>query len=126
MIWEMSQEIKKKYDCYQDEFDKETRQEMEEWAKLVDKYAGELQKFDLVCAFCGSHMSDQTVNTDCLENNSMFDSYTYFTIEEPMQHFIHKGRHWFGKPALRNNEIQHSARQSLDAYADQRCDAFLK
>jgi palmitoyltransferase len=25
MIWEMSQEIKKKYDCYQDEFDKETR-----------------------------------------------------------------------------------------------------
>ena len=25
MIWEMSQEIKKKYDCYQDEFDTETR-----------------------------------------------------------------------------------------------------
>lgn len=83
MIWKLSQELKKKYDFYQDEFDKETRNEMEEWAKLVDKYANELKKFDLVCAFCGQHMSDLSVNADCLENNSMFDSYTYFTEEEP-------------------------------------------
>lgn len=47
-------------------------------------------------------MSDLSVNTDCVENNSMFDSYTYFTDEEPQQHFIHKGRHWFGRPSLRN------------------------
>lgn len=56
---------------------------MEEWARLVDKYAHELKKFDLVCAFCGQHMSDLSVNADCLENNSMFDSYTFFTEEEP-------------------------------------------
>jgi len=30
---------------------------MEEWAKLVDKYANELKKYDLVCAFCGQHIS---------------------------------------------------------------------
>lgn len=53
IIWKMSQELKKKYDYYQDEFDKETRNEMEEWAKLVDRYANELKKYDLVCAFCG-------------------------------------------------------------------------
>jgi protein associated with RNAse G/E len=53
VIWKMQQELKKKYDFYQDEFDKETRNEMEEWARLVDKYAAELKKFDLVCAFCG-------------------------------------------------------------------------
>ena len=74
---------------------------MEEWARLVDKYANELKKFDLVCAFCGQHMSDLTVNTDCVENNSMFDAYTYFTDEEPAQHIIHKGRHWFGRPSVR-------------------------
>lgn len=53
VIWKLQQELKKKYDCYQDEFDKETRHEMEEWARLVDKYACELKKFDMVCAFCG-------------------------------------------------------------------------
>jgi len=97
----MSQELKRKYDYYQDEFDKETKNEMEEWARLVDKYASELKKFDMVCAFCGQHMSDLTVNTDCVENNSMFDSYTYFTDDEPPQHIIHKARHWFGRPSLR-------------------------
>jgi hypothetical protein len=46
---------------------------MNEWARLVDKYAGELKRYDLVCAFCGQHMSDNTVNTDCVENNAYFD-----------------------------------------------------
>lgn len=103
VIWKLQQELKKKYDCYQDEFDKETRHEMEEWARLVDKYAGELKKFDMVCAFCGQHMSDLTVNVDCDENNTFFDSNTFFTDEEPEHKFIHKGRHWFGKPSQRQN-----------------------
>jgi palmitoyltransferase len=97
----MSQELKKKYDYYQDEFDRETRNEMEEWAKLVDRYANELKKYDLVCAFCGQHLSDLTANSDCIENNSMFDSYTYFTDEEPPQHIHSKNRHWFSRPSIR-------------------------
>ncbi len=113
----MSQELKKKYDFYQDEFDKETRHEMEEWARLVDKYAHELKKFDLVCAFCGQHMSDISVNADCLENNSMFDSYTFFTEDEPQQHFIHKGRHWFGRPSLRQEQPNNT---------DYRADSFIQ
>lgn len=68
VIWKMSQELKKKYDYYQDEFDKETRHEMNEWARLVDRYASELKKYELVCSFCGQHMSDANVNTDCPEN----------------------------------------------------------
>ena len=79
----MSQELKKKYDFYQEEFDKETRHEMNEWARLVDKYASELKRYDLVCAYCGQHMSDATVNTDCVDNNGYFDGQTYFTDEEP-------------------------------------------
>ena len=41
--------MKKKYDYFQDEFDKETRNEMNEWARLVDKYGSELKKFDMIC-----------------------------------------------------------------------------
>ena len=68
VIWKLSQELKKKYDYFQDEFDKETRNEMNEWARLVDRYGNELKKFELVCAFCGQHLSDQNINTDCQEN----------------------------------------------------------
>jgi hypothetical protein len=60
--------VKQKYDYYQDEFDKETRHEMNEWARLVDRYAAELKKYELVCAFCGEHLSDQNVNENCREN----------------------------------------------------------
>lgn len=81
---------------------------MEEWARLVDKYASELKKFDMVCAFCGQHMSDITVNADCVENNALFDCYTYYTDEEPQQHLIHKGRHWFGTPSGRTLNQQPS------------------
>lgn len=41
---------------------------MNEWARLVDRYASELKKYELVCAFCGQHMSDQNVNGECMEN----------------------------------------------------------
>lgn len=68
VIWKMSQELKKKYDFYQEEFDKETRHEMNEWAQLVDRYAGELKKYEMCCAFCGQSMSDVNINTDCAEN----------------------------------------------------------
>ena len=46
VIWKLSQELKKKYDFYQEEFDKETRHEMNEWARLVDRYAAELKKYE--------------------------------------------------------------------------------
>lgn len=70
VIWKLTQELKKKYEYYQDEFDKETRNEMNEWARLVDRYGLELKKFDLVCAFCGQHLSEHVVNSECYENQS--------------------------------------------------------
>ena len=41
---------------------------MNEWARLVDRYATELKKYELVCSFCGQHLSDQNINTDCVQN----------------------------------------------------------
>lgn len=41
---------------------------MNEWARLVDRYAGELKKYELVCSFCGQHLSDAIVNLECPDN----------------------------------------------------------
>lgn len=41
---------------------------MNEWAQLVDRYAAELKKYELVCAFCGVHLSDMSVNSECSDN----------------------------------------------------------
>lgn len=41
---------------------------MNEWARLVDRYANELKKYELVCSFCGQHLSDANVNIECPEN----------------------------------------------------------
>ena len=42
---------------------------MNEWARLVDRYANELKRYELVCAFCGQYMSNETVNTECADNS---------------------------------------------------------
>ncbi len=101
---------------------------MNEWARLVDKYAAELKRYDLVCAFCGQHMSDNTVNTDCIDNNAYFDGQSYFTDEEPQ--FAQKGRHWFGRPSVRtfgNNSQANNVQLSQSAHGsiEVRCDQFL-
>ena len=41
---------------------------MNEWARLVDRYASELKKYEMVCAFCGQQLSDQNINADCIDN----------------------------------------------------------
>ena len=41
---------------------------MNEWARLVDRYAAELKKYELVCAFCGVPLSEHTVNQECPAN----------------------------------------------------------
>lgn len=126
VIWKLSQELKKKYDYFQDEFDKETRHEMNEWARLVDRYAGELKKYEMVCAFCGQHLADSNVNTDCLENilsgktggvssstrgglyqqqpqipNTDRSHVLYYTDDDPPAESIGNKRHFFGKPSLK-------------------------
>lgn len=125
VIWKLSQELKKKYDYFQDEFDKETRNEMNEWARLVDRYGSELKKFELVCSFCGQHMSDHNVNSDCQENNQnnmrgrasasqnsinmgsdIGHISMYYTEDEPPMDFVGKKRHFFGKPSLKGMAAQ--------------------
>jgi len=53
---------------YASELDWETRNEFNHWISLVDSYAGELKKYQLICSFCGVHLDENAVNTDCHKN----------------------------------------------------------
>ena len=44
--------------------------ELEEWAKLVDSYAEELDKGTYKCALCGVVVDPKSINTDCPRNTS--------------------------------------------------------
>ena len=117
VIWKLSQELKRKYDYFQDEFDKETRHEMNEWARLVDRYAAELKKYELVCAFCGQHLADANVNAECTENLVALGSQArggqkqalpsdrsevvYYTEEDPPKEQFGSRRHFFARPSLK-------------------------
>lgn len=111
---------------------------MNEWAKLVDRYGSELKKFDLVCSFCGQHLNDQNVNTDCVENNQnalrgkasasqnsinmgsdVGHLSMYYTDDEPPIEVLGKKRHYFGKPSLRGiTSINQGIRQGQDVPGD--------
>ena len=54
--------------------------ELEEWAKLTDKFAGQLQRFKCMgCEYCGIELSAETVNTNCPKN---------LVGENPGRHFF--------------------------------------
>lgn len=131
VIGKLSQELKKKYDYYQEEFDKETRHEMNEWARLVDRYAGELKKYEMVCAFCGQHLLDSNVNTECGDNyqlkpgmgshadvsHSETGGLIYFTEEEPDTAIFGKRRHWFGRPSMRGYKAPTQQDMNIHIYS---------
>jgi len=78
---------------------------MNEWAQLVDRYAGELKKYEMVCAFCGQHLSDSNINTECADNCQSREEADqdgiYFTEEEPDQNCFGNRKHFFAKPSQR-------------------------
>jgi palmitoyltransferase len=123
VIWKLSQQLKQKYDQFQDEFDKETRHEMNEWARLVDRFANELKKYELVCAFCGQHLSPDNINAECVQNTpvvpvtgsntygsrsappppaqDVLDEKLFFTDELPPAACLGQKKHFFAKPSVR-------------------------
>jgi palmitoyltransferase len=97
IIWKLVQERQSKNDYFQSEFDKATKQEMNEWAKLIDMYAGELKRYQIICSFCGVHLDETIVNQKCSSNAA--DPGEYFTEEAPGADAIGTHRHHFGKPS---------------------------
>lgn len=106
---------------------------MNEWARLVDRYAFELKKYELVCSFCGQQLSDGNVNTECADNSHAKDLNNnnesqqdnppvYFTEDVPEQSLCGNRRHWFAKPSSRtfklNTSFKNNDQEANNAFAN--------
>ena len=104
MIYKLLDEKKRKDNLLTQELDRETRDELNHWVSLVDNFASELKKYQLICTFCGVHLDDSAVNTDCPKNPlitdvSEFQPPTHFySSTVPTQEYFANGRHFFVKP----------------------------
>lgn len=104
IILKLVEEKKVREHTIKDELDKQTRREITQWVNLVDNYAEELKKFQLVCTFCGVHLDHIAVNLDCPKNPLIGDArefvppvHFYASIVPPKEFFA-TGRHFFVKP----------------------------
>lgn len=55
------------------QLEKATKEEMQEWEKLTDKFAQQLQKYQMVCAYCLATLDDKSINDKCLKNADFND-----------------------------------------------------
>jgi palmitoyltransferase len=107
IIWNLIQEKKNVAKIADADIDKASQYEWNEWAKLINKYSNELQKYQLVCSYCGCVLEPDTVNTNCSQNfpeepPSIFGGSmaqrNIFTAEGPSIEFKGTGKHFFAKP----------------------------
>ena len=66
IIWKILSEHKYYHD--EKEILNKSINEIKEWEKLSNKYAFELNKYNLICYFCGCILNEKTVNLDCEKN----------------------------------------------------------
>ena len=97
-----------------DEIRNKTQNEIAEWSKLSDKYANELRKYNLVCAYCGCYLDNIKINEKCSCNSSKTFTNKKYTIEVPEDNVNGTGRHWFSAPTeeyenkMKNKSIEGS------------------
>ena len=77
--------------------------EIKKWAKLSDKYASELEKYYLICQFCGCILDESTVNTFCEKNNFNLDNNgsndeKLLVSFKPKENIYGNKRHYFIRP----------------------------
>ena len=100
-IWKILNEKKQKEKNILDNAKKKSMEQIEEKAKLNDKYDKDLKKFMIVCAFCGKYIDKKTVNSECQANEQFYLNF-YFTKEAPPMNLINTKRHYFGEPVSNN------------------------
>ncbi len=113
-IWKIINEKKQKEKSILDNAKKKSMEQIEEKAKLSDKYDKDLKKFMIVCSFCGKYIDKKTINSEC-QANEMFYLNFYFTKEAPPMNLINTRRHYFGEPVNNNlNELFQIAEKMWD------------
>ena len=96
----------------------ETKIEIQKWAKLSDKYASELEKYYLMCQFCGCILDESTVNTFCEKNNNMnmdnngLNDEKLLVSFKPKENFYGNKRHYFIRP--KDNESKFKVKYHFD------------
>lgn len=102
IIWNMMQEKKNQEEKELAIIKDKARNEISEWSKLTEKYSTQLEKYTLVCHFCGNFLDSETINTNCLSNSGISDyvNKQKFTDENISSELYNTRRHFFGKPAL--------------------------
>ena len=103
-IWKILMEKKNKEQDLIEKAKKKSQDQIEEWIKLSDKYQKDLKKFEVVCAFCGKYIDNNTVNSEC-EANSQFCLNFFFIKNAPPTNIINTKRHFFGEPVENLNEL---------------------
>lgn len=94
-----------------------TKLEIQKWAKLSDKYASELEKYYLICQFCGCILDESTVNTFCekndanMDNNGINDEKLLVSFK-PKENFYGNKRHHFIRP--KDNEAKFKVKYHFD------------
>ena len=119
-----NEENKNNYDENDFKINEATKIEIQKWAKLSDKYASELQKYYLVCQFCGCILDESTVNTPCDKNNSNLPNNNGKNDEKLLVSFKQKEdiygnkRHFFVKLKDSANKPKNNFRFDKNVFLD--------
>lgn len=101
IIWNLIQEKKARDDLEIIKLKEKAHNEISEWAKLSDKYAIELQRYHLVCHFCGVFLDEQNINGLCNKNSSVADKSNkgnFTAVKNIPAEILDSKRHFFGSP----------------------------
>ena len=83
-----------------DEINQKSNNEINEWKKLSEKYINLIQKYKIVCCFCGCFLDKFNVNELCsLNNNNKMFINRNFTNEIPHMNWLGNFRHFFSEPS---------------------------
>lgn len=122
-IWNILSEKKQKEKNILDNAKKKSMEQIEEKAKLSDKYDKDLKKYMIVCAFCGKYIDKKTVNSECQANEQFYLNF-YFTKEAPPMNLINTKRHYFGEPV--NNNLSELLQIAENMWDKQRNEIAMK
>jgi len=66
--------------------------------RLVDKFAAELKKYQLICHYCGAMLDQKIINGHCDANTRPQGATVSHTEEKPDKSYNGNRRHFFGTP----------------------------
>lgn len=104
VILKLVEEMKIRENTIKDEIDRQTKIHVTQSLNLLDEYAVELKKFQLICTFCGVHLDNIAVNLECPKNELIANVKDFvppthfFSSTVPSKEFFATGRHFFVKP----------------------------